>query len=61
MSPRLLGLGCAGFYLGLSYWTMRNMVLDGEIPHIRKGKKILIDLQDLDRWINREKINDNFN
>ena len=54
--PRLLDPRSAGSYLGLSYWSLREMVLNGEIPHVRfRNKKILLDRQDLDKWIEAEK------
>ena len=54
-TPRLLDYKAAGAYLSLSYWSLRELVLNGEIPHLKFGKKILIDRQDLDAWIERHK------
>ncbi len=54
-APRLLDYKSAGVYVSLSYWSLRELVLNGEIPHLRFGKKILIDRQDLDAWIERHK------
>ena len=54
-TPRLLDYKSAGVYVSLSYWSLRELVLDGEIPHLRFGKKILIDRRDLDAWIERHK------
>jgi len=31
------------------------MVLDGVIPHLKFGKKVLIDRQDLDQWAYNQK------
>jgi len=42
-------------HIGLSYWTLREMIFKGEIPFIRAGRRILIDHQDLDRWIEEKK------
>ena len=55
LPPRLLSYEAATRYLSLSYWTVRNMVLEGHIPHIRSGKRVLIDVQDLDEWIAKSK------
>ncbi len=52
---RLLDLPAAAHYLSLSYWTIRDMVSRGEIPHVRAGRRVLIDLRDLDCWIDRNK------
>ena len=54
-APRLLDYKAAGAYLSLSYWSLRELVLNGEIPCVRFGKKILIDRQDLDAWIEANK------
>jgi hypothetical protein len=63
---RLLNLGAAAAYLGVSYWTMRDLVISGHVPRVRlpgvskrsKGddmRRILIDKQDLDRLIEANK------
>ncbi len=54
-APRLLDYRSAGAYLSLSYWSLRELVLNGEIPHLKFGKKVLIDRQDLDVWIEQHK------
>ena len=54
-TPRLLDYRSAGAYLSLSYWSLRELVLNGEIPHLKFGKKVLIDRRDLDDWIDRRK------
>ena len=43
-------------YLGISYWTVRDMVFRGDIPHIRIGRRILMDILDLDDYIQKSKI-----
>jgi excisionase family DNA binding protein len=54
---RLLDLHEAGNYLGVSYWTVRDLTQAGVIPIVRmpnarrKGesvRRVLIDVQDLD-------------
>ena len=52
---RLLDLRSASRHISVSYWTLRGMILRGDIPFIRAGRKILIDAQDLDRWIEEHK------
>ncbi len=56
VSPRLLGLKSAGGYLSLSYWTVRELVWRGELPSIRVGRRILVDREDLDAFIDRNKL-----
>ena len=35
LSPRLLDLHSAAAYLGVSYWTMRDLVANGTVPQVR--------------------------
>ena len=53
---RLCSLADAAGYLAVSDWTVRQMVWRGDLPHIRRGKRILLDLRDLEGWIDREKV-----
>jgi len=54
---RLLRLESAAEYLALSTRTLRRMIQRGDLPAIRYGENtpLLIDLDDLDAWINRHK------
>ena len=52
---RLLNLHRACKYIGLSYWTVREMISRGELSFVRVGRRILIDRQDLDHWIEEKK------
>jgi hypothetical protein len=62
---RLMGLRAAAQYLGLSYWTMRDLAMAGALPIIRipctkaRGgrtiRRILLDRQDLDAFIEQNK------
>ena len=55
LPPRLLSYQAATAYLSLSYWSVRHMVVEGQIPHIKTGKRVLIDVKDLDDWIEKHK------
>ena len=35
LPPRLLDLHAAGRYLGLSYWTIRDLVFGGALPTVK--------------------------
>jgi hypothetical protein len=62
---RLLNLNDAAAYLGISYWTMRDLVNGGQVPTIRipsprssdgrSIRRILVDRRDLDAFIERNK------
>jgi len=60
--PRLLDLENAAKYLGVSGWTVRDLVDAGLLQRIRlplpgggELRKILLDRHDLDAWIERMK------
>ena len=54
---RLYTLKEAAAYLGRSQWAMRELIWAGKIPVIRVegGRKIFLDIRDLDEFINRNK------
>jgi excisionase family DNA binding protein len=59
---RLMGANDAGKYLGLSYWTLRELIWSGAIPSVQplnnnggRLRKILVDKSDLDGLIERSK------
>jgi excisionase family DNA binding protein len=52
---RLLSPKDASAYLGFSLRSVRNLVYSRELPIIRLGAKIFIDLRDLDQWIEKKK------
>jgi len=54
--PRLLSQQEAGRYLGISYWTIRDLVFRREIPFIKIGRRVLVDRRDLDAYLDRSKI-----
>jgi excisionase family DNA binding protein len=51
-----VSLAEASEYLSVSDWSVRAMVWRGDLPHVRLGKRILIDSRDLDGWIDRTKV-----
>jgi len=53
---RLLSQKQAATYLGISYWTIRDLIFSGEIPFVPiTRKKKMVDMMDLDAYINRKK------
>ena len=54
--PRLLSQQEAAVYLGISYWTLRDLTFRGEVPHVKIGRRILVDRLDLDAYLDRVKI-----
>ena len=52
---RLFSIDEAALYLGRSVCALREMVWAGKIPIVRDGKRILLDIHDMDTWIERSK------
>jgi excisionase family DNA binding protein len=52
---RLFSIKDTSIYLGRSINSVRDMMHSGKIPFIRDGKRIFIDVRDLDLWIERSK------
>ncbi|MHB8882521.1 MAG: helix-turn-helix domain-containing protein [Thermodesulfovibrionales bacterium] len=44
-----------GIYLGRTTWAVREMIWAGKIPIVRDGRRIFLDIDDLDKWINNNK------
>jgi len=53
---RLLTLKQAAVYIGSHLWAVRQMLRNREIRYIKIGRSFVIDIADLDRWIERKKI-----
>ena len=51
LSKRLYSIPEAGQYLGRTVWAIREMIYAGKIPYIRDGRRVLLDIQDMDNWI----------
>ncbi|MGD1082116.1 MAG: helix-turn-helix domain-containing protein [Candidatus Sulfotelmatobacter sp.] len=54
---RLVRLKQASEYLSISCWTLRQIIQAGEIPivKVRDGAPWLLDLSDLDSWVDQHK------
>ena len=53
---RLYNLQEGAVYLGRSVGAVREMLWAGKMPYIKDGKRILIDIRDMDSWIDKNKI-----
>ena len=59
---RLYSVKEAGRYLGRSPWTIRRLIRDGVLREVRQGRRVMVDLVDMDQFIEkykREAINGN--
>lgn len=52
---RLYNIEEAAIYLGRTSNAIRQMIWDGKIPVVRDTKRILLDVKDMDSWIERSK------
>jgi excisionase family DNA binding protein len=57
LNRRLLRSAEAADYLSVSVWTLRRLIQSGELPVIQRGEagKFLVDIRDLDGFIERNK------
>ena len=54
-SKRLYSIKEASIYLGRSVYAVREMIWAGKLPYIKDGRRILLDIYDMDEWIERNK------
>jgi len=55
LPKRLYSLPEAGHYLGRTLWSMRELIWKGSIPIVREGKRIFIDIEDLQNYVAKHK------
>lgn len=55
IQKRLFNIKESAVYLGRSVWAVREMLWAGKMPYVRDGKRILIDIHDMNDWIDRSK------
>ena len=55
LTKRLYSIKEAAIYLGRSVWAVREMLWAGKIPFVKDGKRILIDISDMEKWIEKNK------
>lgn len=55
LSKRLFSIKEGAIYLGRSEWAFREMLWAGKMPYVKDGKRILIDINDMNEWIDQSK------
>ena len=55
LPKRLYTLSEAAHYLGRTLWSMRELVWKGSIPIVREGKRIFVDVTDLEAYVSKNK------
>jgi len=56
VTKRLYNIKEAAEYLGRSKWGVRRLIWDGNLPHVRHGRRVHLDVADMDTFIERNKI-----
>lgn len=56
ISKRLYSLKESAIYLGRGLHGVRDIVWRGEIPIVRSGRKIFIDIKDLEHYVESNKM-----
>jgi excisionase family DNA binding protein len=52
---RLYDIKEAATYLGRSAWAVRRLIWSGALPEVRTGRRVHLDIQDMDSFIERNK------
>ena len=52
---RLFTLNEAAAYLGRSVWSVRRLIWNGEVPAVKAGGRVHVDVRDMDDFIDRHK------
>lgn len=55
VKPRLLTVEQAAAYLGRTKASVQHMVSAGRLPIVRADRRVFLDVQDLDSWIEQNK------
>ena len=53
---RLYDLKEASFYMGRSVCALREMIWAGKLPVVKDGRRVLLDVYDIDQWIEKRKL-----
>jgi excisionase family DNA binding protein len=53
---RLFNMKEAAVYLGRSEWGVRRLIWGGHLPEIRLGRRVQVDVRDLDDFIERNRV-----
>jgi excisionase family DNA binding protein len=56
VQPRLLSVEQAAIYLGRTKPAIQHMIADGTLRAVRADRRVFLDKNDLDQWIDRNKV-----
>jgi excisionase family DNA binding protein len=60
LNKRLYSIKEASEYLGRSVWAVREMIWAGKLPRIKDGRRILLDIKDMNNWIEQNKARETY-
>ncbi len=52
---RLYSVPEASIYLGRTVCALREMIWAGKLPYIKDGRRILLDIYDMNAWVEKNK------
>jgi hypothetical protein len=53
--PRLLRISAVAFYLSSTTWYVETLLRNHQIPYLVLGRRKVVDVQDLNLWIEEQK------
>ncbi len=56
ISPPLLTVSEAAEYIGRIEAAVRELVWNGKLAHIRTDRRVMLDIRDLDSWIDTNRV-----
>jgi hypothetical protein len=56
LSKRLFDLKESAIYLGRPVFSIRTLIWNGALPYIKDGRKQYLDVYDMDRYIEQNKV-----
>jgi len=54
-TPRLLNIPDTAKYMGCTVWFVRTLIWGRQVPHLRFGRRFLLDRSNLDTFIDSQK------
>ncbi len=60
LTKRLYSIKDASVYLGRTVGALREMLWAGKLPFVKDGRRILLDIRDMDQWIETSKVRTTF-
>ena len=60
LTKRLYSLPEAAEYLGRSLWSVRRLIWSGGLPSVRTSRRVHVDVQDMDAFIDQNKVREEF-